>query len=216
VVAFLLAVLLLLVAGGQSASASRLPTDEERRAVSDAAGTTPGCSVIRISAIDPDWAYFRPRRLSRCHAAYGESLFHHFGTWDQYPADHILVCARFDFPRRIGLELHGCRPVMSLLSCHETASGGKRRWFEKPSGCHVFAGGGAYGPSIDLTRLRWRGWGGDVAVADALEGGLAVRVRASRRVKVCGGDRLYTRLQVSSERGLVIEKLPRACTDYGG
>lgn len=96
----------------------------------------------------------------------------------------------------------------------------RREVRSKPRSCTTLGPEDSFAESVALAGLRWRGWGDRVARARGIERGfhlprtrIPVRVSVWRLRKVCGGDRLYTRLRATSRYGSTTVRLPARCGD---
>jgi hypothetical protein len=93
---------------------------------------------------------------------------------------------------------------------------------EKPRRCNTAGRQQGYGDQVNLIGLRWRRWESKTARATGIERGfnrpaerIRVRVRAFRPRRDCAGDRVYTRMKVSSRFGSTLIRL-RPTENFGG
>jgi len=107
----------------------------------------------------------------------------------------------------------------TYVLCKPRESRVRERRF-RPRRCMTLGPSEPFAAASNLARLRWRGWGRRVATARGIEEGfrstpleIPVRVRASARRPGCNGDRVYTRLRVSSSDGVKHIRFHRRCAD---
>ena len=88
----------------------------------------------------------------------------------------------------------------------------------RPRRCNTLGPTEPFAAAVNLARLHWYAWGGRTATARGIELGFhrpASRVRvtvyAYRRRAGCDGDRVYTRLRVTSRYGRVVVRQPTDC-----
>jgi hypothetical protein len=103
---------------------------------------------------------------------------------------------------RLTARPHSCA---ALLRC-DTRRAHTTSYPPEPDLCAITARSDAYGDVVNLRRLHWRAWGERVAKGRGAEVNEPVTVRAWRLRPVSGdarGVRAYTRLRISSDRGVV-------------
>ena len=105
----------------------------------------------------------------------------------------------------------------TYLLCANAKATERHRAFE-PRRCNTLGPTEPFASAVNLARLRWNSWGGWTATARAVERGfhlpaarVPVRVYAYRRRPGCNGDRVYTRLRVSSRYGRKVVRQPADC-----
>jgi hypothetical protein len=117
----------------------------------------------------------------------------------------------------VGRDLGVCKQRRAYLLCANRRATARHREF-KPRRCNTLGPRQPFAGAVNLTRLRWSGWGEATATARGVELGfhrpaanVRVRVRAYGRRQGCRGDWVYTRLRVSSRHGRITVRLPTRC-----
>jgi hypothetical protein len=101
--------------------------------------------------------------------------------------------------------------------CANAGATERQRAFH-PRRCNTLGPTEPFAAAVNLSRLHWYAWGGPTATARGIELGfhrpasrIKVRVYAFRRRAGCDGDRVYTRLRVTSRYGRRIVRQPAGC-----
>lgn len=191
--------------------------------MSAAVGQPPGCLKALVSTVDPSWGRLRFSFAPGCPQGDGYIIVKRDGTdWRsvlQIPAENG-PCPVRPIPTRVARDLVLCRKPKAYLLCLPNKTSERREVREKPRRCTTLGPRNGFSDSVNLVKVRWRGWGRRVARGRGIERGfklpltrIRVRLTAYRRRHVCGGDYLYTRLKARSRYGVTVVKLPRRCGD---
>jgi hypothetical protein len=201
------------------ASAARVATDAERIAIADALAVPEDCASVRVSTVDGSFALLRRRDASGCDEAVGAGFFvfqSGAAGWTQvsHGTDEFAPCA---ISEPVGRDLGICKQRRVYVLCANRRATARHRSF-KPRRCNTLGPRQPFAAAVNLARLRWTGWGAEVATARGVELGfrlreadIPVRVRAYGRRLGCRGDWVYTRLRVSSRYGRTVVRLPTRC-----
>ena len=179
-----------------------------------------GCDwKVGISTIDTAWARIESDPAT-CAAVSSLNTKAHFdgAHWSgsAWTFDIQLLCPNgVDIPEVVAGDLGLCvgpAPAPELMACDN------RRtltvvYRSEPRSCPITARSDAYGEVVNLRALHWRGWGDRTARGWGAEVNEPVSILAWRLRPICGdasGARAYTRLRISSDRG-VLTVQRRAC-----
>jgi hypothetical protein len=194
------------------AFAIRPATVQEAEAIQEDLGLA-GCDWrVGISTVDSAWARIEAEPAT-CPAVTSLNTKAQFdGThWIGSPwtLDIQLLCpSGVDIPEVVAGDLGLCvgpAPARELMACDN------RRtltvvYRPEPRSCPITARSDAYGEVVNLRALHWRGWGDRTAWGWGAEVKEPVSIRAWRLRPICGdasGARAYTRLRISSDRGVL-------------
>jgi hypothetical protein len=172
-----------------------------------------GCDWhVGISTIDTAWARIEtdPATCAAVSSLNTQARFDgaHW-TGAPWTSDIELLCpSGLDIPAVVAGDLGLCvgpLPAAALMACDRRRTG-TIAYRAQPRACAIDTRSKAYGEVINLRRLHWRGWGDRVAMGWGGEVFEPVEIRAWRLRRICGdatGARAYTRLRISSDRGVV-------------
>jgi hypothetical protein len=220
-VTFIVVALLAVLA--PAALAARPATSEEQAAIAAALSLPPQCITARVSTVDETWSRADLTNTAGCPMGDGLTVLRQqSGQWTsvhQGPAD-LEPCPVEPIPTRVAVDLRVCRRPRTYILCWPGGRDTERELRRHPARCNSLGPRDSFGTSVNLARLRWRGWGNSVARARGIERGfhhplqrITVRVRAYRRKRCPDGDYLYTRLRATSRHGSLVVRYPRDCSD---
>lgn len=207
-----------------TALARRPATDAERSAMASAIGFPPACVTAFVSTVDGNWGKVAPTNASGCPMADGFSVVHDkAGTWSQaWAGSDYGACPIDGVPTRVARDLRACRKARAYILCLPRGTS-FRKPRAHPRRCTTLGPHDSFAQAMNLTRLRWRGWGRRVARGRGIERGfhlpyshVRVRLKAYRRRRACGpngNDYLYTRLRGTSRFGTTVVRFPHDCAD---
>ncbi|HWT22398.1 MAG TPA: hypothetical protein VN213_02720 [Solirubrobacteraceae bacterium] len=210
-----------LLAASAPADASRRATDAETLEMAEATGFRPECFFAHISTIDDAWALGTEVGIGSCQRGIGNGYIVMYRdpaeprVWEevlQASDGHDIVCDDYGIPLDVARDLSPMVPICvrqpprpAVVVLVQTRSGLLLR--ERPRSMAVGAKGA-------ITRMRWRRWGGPVAVgrghytiagfAGEPDTGFSgtVTIRFSRPRTCRSGDRVYTRLRITTRKRL--------------
>jgi hypothetical protein len=194
------------------ALAIRPATEEEARAIQQDLSLA-GCDwKVGISTVDSAWARIETDPAT-CTAVSSLNTTAHFDgahwTGSPWTFDLELLCPTDDeIPAVVAGDLGLCvgpPPFLEMLLCDDRQTR-VIVYRSKPRACAIATQSEAYGKVINLRRLHWRHWGKRAVSGWGVEVNEPVIIRAWRLRPICGDAgraRAYTRLRISSDRGVV-------------
>lgn len=202
-----------LVVCAAPALAIRPATPEEATAIQQDLGLADCDWQVGISTVDTGWARIETDPAT-CAAVSSLNTKAHFDgahwTGSPWTFDIELLCpSDTDIPALVAGDLGLCvgPPAFDELLPCENRETGATTYLAQPRRCAMTARSDAYGKVVNLRRLHWRGWGRRSARGWGAEVNEPVAIRAWRLRPICGdpsGARAYTRLRISSDRGVAL------------
>lgn len=106
--------------------------------------------------------------------------------------------------------------VIDTVACSRSHYSTELLFLEHPRSCIVPFSSQTFGFTVDLAHMRWRHWATRTAAAVGRESRQRVTVRAWRLRRCPGADyRVYTRVRVTSRRGVVTASFRPCATQLG-
>ena len=193
------------------ALAIRPATPDEAAAIQLDLGLAECDWLVGISTVDSTWARIEADPVE-CAAVSSLNTSAHFDgarwTGSPWTFDIELLCpSESDIPAVVAGDLGLCvgPPAFAELLPCENRHTGATVYLARPRRCAIAIPSDAYGKVINLRSVHWRGWGRRTARGWGAEVNETVTIRAWRLRPICGdpsGVRAYTRLRISSARGV--------------